>query len=88
MTFKIKGYDKNAELVIDPTLIFSTYTGSRSGNWGFTATPGADGSFFAGGIVFNGGGYPVTPGAFQSTFQGGGQNLGVDIGITRFSPTW
>jgi hypothetical protein len=86
VSFKTRGYDKNAELVIDPTLIFSTYTGSRSGNWGFTATPGADGSFFAGGIVFNGGGYPVTPGAFQSTFQGGGANLGVDIGITRFNP--
>jgi gliding motility-associated-like protein len=85
VSFKTKGYDKNAELVIDPTLIFSTYTGSRSGNWGFTATPGADGSFFAGGIVFNGGGYPVTPGAFQSSFQGGGPNLGVDIGITRFN---
>ncbi|HLO82632.1 MAG TPA: PKD domain-containing protein [Chitinophagaceae bacterium] len=87
VSFKIKGYDKDAELIIDPTLIFSTYTGSRSGNWGFTATPGADGSFFAGGIVFNGGGYPVTAGAFQTTFQGGGQNLGIDIGITRFSPT-
>lgn len=84
--FKLKSYDRNAELVIDPTLIFSTYTGSRSGNWGFTATPGDDGSFFAGGIVFNGGGYPITPGAFQSVFGGGGPNLGIDIGITRFSP--
>lgn len=86
VSFKLKNYDQRAELVIDPTLIFSTYTGSRSGNWGFTATPGDDGSFFAGGVVFSGGGYPVTPGAFQSTFGGGGPNLGVDIGITRFSP--
>lgn len=86
LSFKFSGYDPKAELVIDPTLIFSTYTGSRSGNWGYSATPGADGSFFAGGIVFNGGGYPVTTGAFQTAFQGGGA-LGVDISITRFNPT-
>ena len=84
--FRIKNYDKNALLIIDPTLIFSTFTGSRSGNWGFTATPGNDGSLYAGGIVFNGGGYPTTPGAFQTTFQGAGA-LGVDVGITRFSPS-
>jgi len=87
VSFRVRNYESSTELVIDPTLIFSTYTGSRSGNWGFTATPGADGSFFAGGIVFNGGGYPVTPGAFQTNFGGGGTNLGVDIGITRFNPT-
>ena len=86
VSFKVKNYNKNALLVIDPTLIFSTFSGSRSGNWGFTATPGDDGSLYAGGIVFNGGGYPITAGAFQTTFQGGG-TLGVDIGITRFSPT-
>lgn len=86
VSFKFSGYDPNAVVVIDPTLIFCTYTGSKSGNWGYSATPGSDGSFFAGGIVFNGGGYPVTAGAFQSTFQGGGQ-LGVDISVTRFNPT-
>jgi gliding motility-associated-like protein len=85
VSFRLSGYNPSAELVIDPTLIFSTYTGSRSGNWGFTATPGDDGSLFAGGIVFNGGGYPVSTGAFQTTFQGGGQSLGVDMAITRFS---
>ncbi len=84
--FRVKNYDKSAVLVIDPTLIFSTFTGSRSGNWGFTATPGDDGSLFAGGIVFNGGGYPTTAGALQTSFQGAG-TLGVDIAITRFSPT-
>ena len=86
VSFRVKNYNKDALLVIDPTLIFSTFTGSRSGNWGFTATPGDDGSLYAGGIVFNGGGYPTTAGAFQTTFQGGG-TLGVDIAITRFSPS-
>ena len=78
--FELKGYDPSQPLVIDPTLVFGTYTGSRSSNFGYTATPGPDQSFFAGGIVF-GTGYPTTTGAIQSNYGGG-----VDIGITRFSP--
>ena len=31
------GYDKNHELIIDPTLIFSTFSGSYSNNFGYTA---------------------------------------------------
>jgi gliding motility-associated-like protein len=86
--FRIREYDKTAVLIIDPILIFSTYTGSRSSNWGFTAAPGPDGSLYAGGIVF-GAGYPVSTGALQRSFGGGtGQSNigGVDVGITRFSP--
>jgi gliding motility-associated-like protein len=84
VSFKLDRIDPSATLVIDPTLIFGTFTGSRASNWGYTATPGPDGSFFAGGIVF-GSGYPVTNGAVQPG-PGGGSNT-VDIGITRFSPT-
>ncbi|MEJ7685272.1 MAG: hypothetical protein WKG06_46990 [Segetibacter sp.] len=51
--FAIKGYSKSSELIIDPTLIFSTFTGSTADNWGYTATYGSDGSFYAGGIVFD-----------------------------------
>jgi len=86
--FRIKNYDRNSPLIIDPILVFSTYTGSRSSNWGFTAAPGPDGSLYAGGIVF-GSGYPVSTGALQTKFGGGtGQSNigGVDVGITRFSP--
>jgi gliding motility-associated-like protein len=82
--FKMSNYDRTADLIIDPTLIFSTFTGSRASNWGYTATPGPDGSFFSGGIVF-GQGYPITAGALQANF-GGGSTLGIDIGITRFAP--
>ena len=88
VTFKLKGYDPTAPLVIDPVLVFSTYTGSKTSNWGFTAAPGPDGSLYAGGIVF-GTGYPLSIGAFQTNFEGGssGNNgEGIDIGITRFSP--
>ncbi|HET6992884.1 MAG TPA: hypothetical protein VFJ43_16230, partial [Bacteroidia bacterium] len=32
------GYDKSETLIIDPTLIVSTYSGSTADNWGYTAT--------------------------------------------------
>ncbi len=85
--FKIDDYDRNSTLVIDPTLIFSTFTGSTQDNWGYTATPAPDGSFYAGGIAF-GTGFPVSPGAFQTIFSGGvnEDNTGpYDMAIIKFS---
>lgn len=78
--FDVKNYNSKRVLVIDPTLVFSTFSGSRATNWGFTATPGPDGTFFAGGIVF-GDGFPVSPGAFDNNFRGGKY----DVGIIRYS---
>lgn len=87
VTFSVGKYDEKATLVIDPQIIFSSLSGSAPDNWGYTATPGPDGTFFAGGIVF-GSGYPVTPGAFQTQFNGGvteGSFGGVDMAIFKFS---
>ena len=90
-TVKLKTdrYDRNNTLVIDPSVVFSSFTGSTADNWGFTATYDAGGNFYAGGIVF-GNGYPVTTGAFQTTYHGGGSggepSLAYDIGITKFTP--
>ncbi|MBC7849716.1 MAG: PKD domain-containing protein [Chitinophagaceae bacterium] len=84
VSFDVAGYDRNATLIIDPTLVFSTFTGSTADNYGFTATPGPGGTFFAGGIVF-GPGYPITPGAFQQTFGGGSGARPIDMGITKFN---
>ncbi|MBL0357139.1 MAG: PKD domain-containing protein [Chitinophagaceae bacterium] len=86
--FKVKDYDPNATLVIDPTLIFCSFTGSTRDNWGYTATPGPDGSLFAGGIAF-GSGFPVSTGAFQTIFNGGTEddaNGPYDISIIKLSP--
>jgi len=86
--FKVKNYRPNETIVIDPTLIFATFTGSSTDNWGYTATPGPDGSFFAGGISF-GSGYPASVGAFDQTFNGGvdeDSNGPYDIAIIKFSP--
>jgi gliding motility-associated-like protein len=81
VTFDVSQYDRSATLVIDPQIIFCSFTGSSADNWGYTATPGIDGSFFAGGIV-DGNGYPVTLGAYQTNARGGKW----DIGIMKFSP--
>ena len=37
VSFTLGSYDDNYELVIDPDLIFSTYSGSPADNWGNTA---------------------------------------------------
>ncbi len=72
LTFDLKVSNENLlqPIVIDPTLIFSTYSGSTTTNFGFTSTFDSEGFLYAGGIVF-GTGYPVTRGAFQTTFSGG-----------------
>ncbi len=87
--FKINNYEKNKILVIDPTEVFCSFTGSHADNWGYTATFDGQGNFYAGGIVFNNGFiYPPYNGAFQTNFAGGDNAEGVgpiDIGIMKFS---
>ncbi|MFN6944836.1 MAG: gliding motility-associated C-terminal domain-containing protein, partial [Cytophagaceae bacterium] len=81
LTFELpEGYNPNFHLVIDPELVFSTYSGSRADNWGFTATYDEAGNAYSGGIVF-GTGFPTTIGAYQTNYQGN-----VDIGILKFTP--
>ena len=46
------GFERSAELIIDPTLIFSSYSGSTANNFGMTATYDDLGNFYAGGMGF------------------------------------
>ena len=81
--FEVGKYDPSQILVIDPSIIFCSFSGSTADNWGFTATYGPDGSMYAGGIVFNDGGrFPTSTGAIQSSFQGGE----TDICLIKLSP--
>lgn len=82
--FALGSYDPQSTLVIDPTLIFATFTGSRADNWGYTATYGGDGSMYTGGIVFAPG-FPVSNGAYQSNFGGSGGDDIFDMGIMKFN---
>lgn len=74
ITFRFPdGYDHCYELIVDPLLIFSTYSGSSADNWGSTATPGERGTLYSSGITNHlnaGGTFPATPGAFQTTYGG------------------
>lgn len=89
--FKIGNYNKNYQLIIDPSLVFSTYSGSNADNWGNTACHDNEGNFYAGSTVFRfrffnsntlNERFTVTSGAFQTLFGGGA----ADIGILKFSP--
>jgi len=99
LTFSFpQSYNKNFELVIDPSVVFATYTGATADNWGYTATYDNQGAMYVGGYVNafppNGSMYPTTLGAFQTTWGGGtGGNSGngngiafaCDMGISKFS---
>jgi gliding motility-associated-like protein len=90
------GYDINSPLVIDPVVIFASFSGSTADNFGYTATYDNQGNFYAGGIVHHfspptpPGSYPTTPGAFQVTYGGGSDTNGIqyacDIAISKFNP--
>ncbi len=82
-----RDYDHTKELIIDPILVFASYSGSTMDNWGFTSTFDDAGNLYGGGITF-GVGYPTTIGAYQTNFVGGDGNYlsGCDVSITKFSP--
>ncbi|WP_258540451.1 DUF7948 domain-containing protein [Parvicella tangerina] len=75
-------YDKSLPLVIDPTLIFSSYSGSFSNNFGYSATFDAQGFLYSGSSAF-GNQYPTTLGAYSTSFAGGI----VDIALSKFDTT-
>lgn len=77
--FELENYDKSEQLIIDPILIFSTYSGSTADNFGFTATYDSKGYLYSGGNVF-GIGYPTTVGAYQIAYGGGN----IDVAITKY----
>lgn len=58
LTFELGAYDPTVQLVIDPTLIFATYSGAVTDNFGMTATYAYDGSAYSGGTVY-GNNYPT-----------------------------
>jgi gliding motility-associated-like protein len=78
VSFDLGDYDPTLPLVIDPTVVFSSYSGSTADNWGYTATFDSHGNLYGGGITF-GQGYPTTPGAYQVDFCGQ-----IDVSISKF----
>ena len=79
LRFNTGDYDHSKTLIIDPELIFSSYSGSTANNFGYTATYDEQGNLYGGGSVFSAG-YPTTIGAYDGSYAGG-----TDIGISKFS---
>ena len=87
VSFKLGTYDKTLPLIIDPTVEFSSYSGSQSDNWGFTATYDGDGNLYGAGIVFDPG-YPITSNHIQNNFHSLpplSLEETTDIGLSKFS---
>jgi len=84
------GYRVNLPIVIDPVLVFSSFSGSRSDNWGFTATYGENGTAYAAGIAL-GPLFPATIGAFSTVYAGQSNSVlqyaTYDISILKFNST-
>ena len=76
---------EDEQLIIDPLLVFSTYSGSPSDNWGNTATFDDFGNAYSGGITASSRGgfflgeFPASAGAYQ-TESGGGW----DVALLKF----
>ena len=79
--FGLGPYDKSRPLIIDPVVVFATFTGSTADNWGHTATYDAQGNLYSAGTVFAVG-YPTTSGAFDPGFNGS-----IDVAIIKYDPT-
>lgn len=72
-------YDPSRRLIIDPELVFSTFSGSVSDNFGYTACFDDKGNLYSGGIVF-GSQFPNTTG------QGFGGGV-TDMAILKYDST-
>ena len=90
--FKLGKYDPTAILVIDPVLIFATYSGSVTDNFGMTATYGFDGTAYSGGTIY-GHSYPTPDNSafdvnsnFTVANNGNGLGYGItDVFISKYS---
>jgi gliding motility-associated-like protein len=90
VSLKLGNYDKSVPLIIDPTLVFATYNGAFSDNFGMTATYGQNGEAYSGGMVY-GNAFPIpNPSAYDpaGNFSAIGGNYGItDVFITKYNPT-
>lgn len=82
LKYHIGKYNIKYDLIIDPDLIFSTFSGSYSNNFGYTATYDSEGFLYSGSTAF-GPDYPTTLGAYQIPFNG----AHTDMALTKWDTT-
>ncbi len=79
-TFAIGNYDRNKDLIIDP-LVYSTYIGGSSYDWGIGIAVDGSGNAYVTGQTESTN-YDVTAGAFQANNGGSG-----DVFVTKLNAT-
>lgn len=88
ISFDLDKYDQSLELIIDPVLIFATYCGSPSDNFGMTATYAYDGKAYSGGTVY-GNAYPAPALVWNSTTNitvlNVANSITTDVFISKYS---
>jgi hypothetical protein len=77
--FQLGAYNKQWPLIIDPTLVYSTYLGGNGDDYAGSIAVDAAGHAYVAGVTASPD-FPATPGVFQAT-AGGGQ----DAFVAKFS---
>ncbi|NYB52917.1 MAG: SBBP repeat-containing protein, partial [Methanobacteriaceae archaeon] len=79
--FQIGNYNQQKQLIIDPTLQYSTYLGGTYGDYGYAIAIDNNGNAYITGMTYSNN-FPVTPGVCQDSYAGSG-----DAFITKINPT-
>ena len=79
--FAVAAYDTARPLIIDPTLVYSTYLGGSDQDEGDGIAVDTSGNAYVTGFTASSD-FPTTAGAFQTTYGGGS-----DVFVTKLNPT-
>ncbi|WP_420265436.1 SBBP repeat-containing protein [Candidatus Magnetominusculus dajiuhuensis] len=82
VSFNVAAYDKNKELVIDPTLTYSTYLGGSGNDQAWSIAVDSSGYAYVAGST-NSTNFPTTTGALKTTFDAGYY----DVFVTKLNQT-
>jgi len=82
--FRIGEYDLSRALVIDPSLVYSTFLGGSGGDWGRAIVVDSLGNGYVTGATSSPD-FPTTPGAFQSSFTSS-QPGGSAVFVSKLNP--
>ena len=80
--FVEENYNKEYDLIIDPSVVVASFSGTQSNTYGLGTTYDAKGSIFLYSLNITKN-YPITFGAIQTTFAGGV----LDCTLSKFNPT-